>query len=492
MTVRPGTAYLVGAGPGHAGLITVRGRDLLRRADVVLHDRLVDPALLDEAPPGALIESVGKSSRGDSGTQEVINAAIVRHALAGRVVVRLKGGDPLVFGRGWEELLACRDAGVPCEIVPGVSSALAAPAAAGIPATLRGVASSAVIVAGTALLTSPDPLPRADTTIVLMGVGELDAIAARLIASGIDPQTPAALVEQATCPGERVVSAALAEIARLAVAEGVAAPAVLVVGLTVAELQRQRRVGPLAGCRVVITRPHEAARELADNLRAAGADVIAAPLIRITYAQPDVTRALAHAGPRPWIAFTSRHGVRGFRGALEHHAVDVRALGSARLASVGPVTSRELLSWGLRPDVQPDVFRADALVDALRERVARHERVLFPSGTLALDTLPRGLRAAGLEVTPIEVYHTQELPLAPRAHEAIARGVDAVLLASPSAARALGASGVQPGSAVAVCIGETTAAAARAQGWSVRVASTHTDAGMIAELIALRSTAVAA
>ncbi len=481
MTVRPGTVYLVGAGPGNPGLITVRGRELLRRADVVLFDRLIDPVLLEEVSPDAYVESVGKASRGDSGLQDDINASLVRHARQGRVVVRLKGGDPLIFGRGWEELQACRDDAIPCEIVPGVSSAFAAPAAAGIPVTLRGVASSAVVVAGPSITSSAEPLPHADTIIVLMGVGELPAIANRLIASGLSADTPAALIEQATCPGERVVTATLDVIADVAVTEHVASPAVLVVGRTVAEIRQPQRVGPLAECRVVVTRPHEAAHELVSTLRALGADVIRAPLIRIKYIVPDIARISMR--DREWIAFTSRHGVRGFRRALERHALDVRALAHAQVASVGPVTSRELRAWGIRPDLQPSTFRADALIEALLSHVPRPRRVLFPSGTLALDSFPDGLRRAGIDVEPLTVYDTIEVPLAAQARRAIERGVHFVLLASPSAARSLRASGVDLGAAVAVCIGETTAGVGRAFGWNVTVAREHTDSGLVATLL---------
>lgn len=491
MTVRPGTVYLVGAGPGDPGLITVRGRTLLQRADVVLHDRLVDESLLNEASPDARIEDVGKSSRGDSWVQDEINASLVRHASQGRVVVRLKGGDPLVFGRGWEELSVCREKGIPCEIVPGVSSALAAPAAAGIPVTLRGVASSAVIVSGPAIVASPSLVPRADTTIVLMGIGELPEIVSNLIDSGLSAETPAALIERATCPGERVVSARLDTIAAVAVVEQVRSPAVLVAGPTVAELQLQQRAGPLSQCRIVVTRPLDAAHELIASLRAAGADVIAVPLIRIEYVTPEMSRVLARAWDFPWVVFTSRHGVRGFRRSLECHGSDVRSLGHARIASVGPVTSRELLAWGIRPDVQPLAYRADALVDALLSHVPRPNRVLFPCGTLALDTLPKGLRSAGIEVEPLTVYETTELPLEPRVRREIERGVHFVLLASPSAARALGSSGVELGGAIIICIGETTARIARQFGWAVRVAREHTDAGLISALIDQRLTGVA-
>ena len=235
MTVRPGTVYLVGAGPGDPGLITVRGLELLQRADVILHDRLVAPALLREGRATALVSDVGKAPRGHAVSQEEINAALVAHAEQGKTVVRLKGGDPLVFGRGWEEREACRKAGVPCEIVPGISSALAGPAAADIPVTCRGVASSVAIVAAATIgRRQLAAIAHADTCVFLMGMHGLRDLATRLLECGRDPATPAAVVERATLPGQRLVRARLDRIADAVAAAGLRAPAVIVVGATAA------------------------------------------------------------------------------------------------------------------------------------------------------------------------------------------------------------------------------------------------------------------
>jgi uroporphyrinogen III methyltransferase / synthase len=479
MTVRPGTVYLVGAGPGAPGLITVRGLELLRRADVVLHDRLVDEGLLAESPTSAMIVDVGKGAEGESSRQEAINALLVRHARAHRVVVRLKGGDPLVYGRGWEEREACRVAGIPCEIVPGVSSALAAPAAVNIPVTLRGVASSVAIVAapvaGDAQL---ECLTKADTGIVLMGVDRLADLTSRLVASGHDPQRPVAVVERATLPGQRVFRSTLAYVASEARAAGVQAPAVVVIGPTAALGTGD---GPLAGRRIVVTRPHDASHELTQRLRASGADVLGIPLIEIVPREVRDVDLSQRLRDYDWIVFSSRHGVRGFRRFIEGAGLDTRRLAHVRLAAVGPITARELESWGLRPDVVPDPARADALVAALRRASPRPRRVLFPCGTLALDMIPEALGSDGVEVDRLIVYETRLRTIAERDRDAIERGVDAVLLASPSAATALGESGVALGGAALICIGPTTADAARHVGWTdVQVASVHSDAGLVA------------
>jgi uroporphyrin-III C-methyltransferase len=233
--VPEGRVVLVGAGPGDPELITLRGLAWLRRAEVVVHDRLVAPALLEEAPSGALRIFAGKAAGRHCASQSAINAILVHHASAGRVVVRLKGGDPFVFGRGGEEVLACRRAGIPVEVVPGVSSALAAPAAAGIPLTHRGVAASFVVATGHEESAKPadrvdwDALARAaDTVVVLMGMASLAAIARRLVAAGRDPDTPAAVIHRCATPAQRVVTGSLGNIA--ARAQGLGPPGVIVVG----------------------------------------------------------------------------------------------------------------------------------------------------------------------------------------------------------------------------------------------------------------------
>lgn len=479
MTVRRGTVYLVGAGPGDPGLITVRGRELLQRADVVVHDRLVEEALLLEASPSARLVDVGKTPYETAISQAEINETLVRHARDGQVVVRLKGGDPYVFGRGWEEREACQRAGVPCETVPGVSSAIAGPASAGIPVTLRGVSSSLVIAAAPVLDDQKlGALSHADTIVLLMGVRELAQITRRLIEHGKSASTPAAVIERATMPGERVIHSELGRIAVAASDAGIEAPALLVVGPTAA-LARANS-GPLHGRRIVVTRPRQAAHQLTSTFRLLGADVISAPLIRIDVTPPEPVEIMDRLGEFDWIVFSSRHGVRAFRRAVERSGRDLRAFGAARIAAVGPTTARELATWGLRADVVPTPARADALVKRLLQVRPVPERILFPCGTLAFTTIPRMLMREGIPVDRLTVYSTSQCVPDARIRREIERGVDAVLLASPSAVTALGSSGISLGTAQVVCIGETTARAARVFGWpDVHVAAVHSDEGLV-------------
>jgi uroporphyrinogen III methyltransferase/synthase len=423
-----------------------------------------------------LVIDVGKSPGGPAAEQADINRTLIEHALKGRVVVRLKGGDPHVFGRAWEERDVCLQLGIPCEIVPGVSSALAGPAAADIPVTLRGVASSVAIVA-TPTMDDHElkSVASADTAVFLMGVRELPQLVARLVRAGRAESTPVAIVERATMPGQQTVRATLGEIIRVAETSGAQSPAVIIVGATAA-LGIEAH-GPLGGKRVVVTRPWSAAHELSSELRALGADIVFAPLIEIVAIDDTNEEPLERLPEYDWIVFTSRHAVIGFRRLIERRG-DVRSIAHARFAVVGPTTARELEMWGIQADLQPDDHRADQLATRLAAR--RPRRVLFPCGTLALTTIPAVLGEHGYPVELLRVYHTRRLTLEDRVRAQIERGVDAVLLASPSAATALGESGVDLGDAIVVCIGPTTAAATVPFGWpNVIVASEHTDSGMI-------------
>jgi len=483
MTVRPGTVYLVGAGPGDPGLITVRGQELLRRADVVLHDRLVMSSLLLEAPPTAELIDVGKEAIGHASRQTDINTELIAHARAGRVVVRLKGGDPFVFGRGWEELETCRAAGVPCEVVPGISSAIAGPAAAGIPVTCRGVASSVAVSA--APMVSDDALRalrHVDTQVFLMGVATMPTLAARLVANGHDPRTPCAVVERATMPGQRSIRATLATLAAEVQAAQLRAPAVLVVGPT-AHYGRTAS-GVLSGRRVLVTRPTHAASTLIDGLRHRGAEVMHTPLIQLRYVTPDSGwRARLQASD--WLVFTSRHAVRGFRLAVAQEGGDTRWLARKRLAVIGPIAAKELMAWGLHADLQAPEAREHALIDALMRQVRPPRHVFFPCGSLSAESLPNAIGSHGVQVSSLVVYRTDTLPLDAQSAAAICEGMDAILLASPTAARALALSQrayppLDVSNTPIVCLGQRTAAVCHAEQWRrVHVAETHSDEGTI-------------
>ncbi len=481
-----GHVALVGAGPGDAGLITVRGRERLRAAEVVIFDRLIDLTLLREAPLTALLVDAGKAPGDHRLTQRQINAQIVAHALAGRQVVRLKGGDPFVYGRGWEEHEACRAAGISCEVVPGVSSALAVPAAANIPVTARGVARSVLITtprSSSGLDTDalgPDAAA-ADTVVLLMSRECLRDVCRRLVAQGRAASTPAAIVEQGTLPSQRSVRATLATLADEADRAGIANPCVVIVGDVVdCASSAGGHSTSLAGRRIVVTRPRTASADLIRRLVARGAQVIDAPLIDVVPRTPATWPVLRSY---TWLIFTSLHGVRGFFAALAQRGLDIRAIGNSAIGAVGPKTASELQRHGLRADLVPDEHRAAALVTALVDRLGPVDRALFVGGSLALDTLPRGLRSHGVDLDVLEVYETRRLDLEPSARRAIEQGVDAILLYSPSAAVALHEARAAVGAAVLAAVGPTTARRIEQLGWKTPlVPERYGDDGMLALL----------
>ena len=496
-TAEAGTVYLVGAGPGDPDLITAGGLSLLRTADVVVHDRLIGPALLWECRADATVVDVGKAPRDHKLSQDGINALLVEHATAGRSVVRLKGGDPFVYGRGFEELQACRAANVPCRVLPGVSSALAAPAVAGIPVTVRGGARTVLIATPQTgegeRLNAPDfaALAAADTACLLMCRAMIADVARQMIAAGKPPGTPAAVVSSATLPNQRSAVGTLATIADVADAAGIDNPAVIVVGETAALADSSADVAadqPLAGRRVVVTRPATASANLVRELSSRGATAVDCPLIRVEHADPaSWPDGFGEAGAFDWAVFTSLHGVRAFWRAVRRRGLDARVLGGAKIAAVGPKTAAELVRCGWVADLVPGEFRAKALIASLSAEVAGG-RVLFPCGTLARDELAVGLRSAGATVEEVVVYDTLPTPPDAAARREFARGVDAVLLYSPSAARALadgisgtdGRGGFDLGDAAIGCIGPTTADAARAAGLRVDFEpAAYTDAGML-------------
>ena len=487
-----GRVWLVGAGPGDVGLITVRGRELLGRADVVVYDRLAGAELLTLTRPDAELIDVFKAPGQHTMPQDGIHDVLIERARAGKEVVRLKGGDPFIYGRGWEEIEACYLAGVPCEVVPGVSSAIGVATGAGIPLTLRGHASTVSMVTpsvGTGLPARELPyeaMAKMDTSVVLMAGARLEEVTKGLMAAGRDGATPAAVVQEGTLPGERQVRGTLATIACVVREEGLRAPLVLIVGPG-AGLPRldgntpAPGFGPLAGRRVVVTRPSSASRRVISELRGLGAEVIDSPLIRIEYVEAELS------GPRSdhdWMVFTSLHGVEGFGRQLERQGLDARFFGTARIAAVGPKTAAYLARAGIRADLIPGEYRAQALVEAIGVEAKSGERVLFPCGTLAVDEVSQGLTRMGLEVQTLHVYDTLLQPPNDAALDAFRRGVDAVLLYSPSESKSLASSGVDLAGVQIVCVGPTTADAARSVGLTVSaVPEIYGDEGMIESLL---------
>jgi uroporphyrinogen III methyltransferase/synthase len=444
-----GRAYLVGAGPGDPGLLTARALELIGTADVILYDRLIPPGALDGARAGAELLFVGKQGGGDAVPQERTQELLVQRAQAGKTVVRLKGGDPFVFGRGGEEALTLLAAGVPFEVVPGVTSGVAAPAYAGIPVTHRGLASAVALITGhedpdkdetaidwSALAAFPG------TLVFYMGVRRLADIAQALIAAGRSPEEPVAVVERGTLPAQRTVTGTLATIAaRVAQAE-VRAPSITVVG-PVAELAQRlawRSPGPLRGRTVAVTRARAQASGLARRLQELGAEVVQAPTIR-TRALPGPPPDLA---PYDLVCFTSPNGVAALFERLSRSPQpprDARALAGARVAAIGPGTARALREHGIAADVVPERFVAESLVEALAEVPVR--RALIARASQARDVLPDALRARGAEVDVLALYETVPEPLSESALAA-ACGADYITFTSSSTVRFfLEAAGVQ-------------------------------------------------
>lgn len=448
-------ALLVGAGPGDPDLLTLAGAAALGRADVVVYDYLANPALLAHAPEGSERVYVGKKGFSDHVTQDQINRLLVHkaHELAergGGVLVRLKGGDPFVFGRGGEEALALREVGIACSIVPGVTSGIAAPAFAGVPVTHRGMASSVAFVTGNEDPTKDETaidwegIARgADTLCFYMGVRNLPVIARRLREAGRKADTPVAVVRWGTTSEQEVLAGTLATIAQQAAAVGFKAPAIIVVG-AVAALSSQlawHKPGPLAGSTFAVTRTRAQASGLAARLRALGASVLELPTIDLapppSYDEADA--CLARLASYRFVVFTSPNGVDAFFARLGHGGLDVRALAYARIAAIGPATAAELAKRGIAADVVPDEYRAEAVADLLiEEGLEEGDEVLVPRAFEAREVLPRMLREHGARVDVAPVYRTVR-PSRASAEPALAwlasGKVDAVTFTSSSTVR---------------------------------------------------------
>ena len=392
------TVYLVGAGPGDPGLLTVRGAEVLARADVVVYDRLSVSALLDLAPAEAERISVAKSAGRAVMPQDDINALLVERGLAGQEVVRLKGGDPFVFARGGEEAASLRAAGVPYEVVPGITSAIAAPAYAGIPVTLRHSSTSFTVVTGHE---DPDKGGELDwdavarlggTIVILMGVGRLPKIVARLLEGGLAPDTPAAAVRWGTRPEQHTVRATLATIAD----QDLQAPSVIVIGAVAATDLDWFESRPLFGKRVVVTRPAHQASALTSPLRAAGAEPVVVPTIEITEPDDDgaaLRATVADLDDVAWVVLTSANGASRFCDALR----DGRDLAGVKLAAIGPGTADELARHNLVADLVPERFIAESLLEAFPlPHDGDRSRVVIARAAVAREVLARRPAGDGL------------------------------------------------------------------------------------------------
>ena len=496
---RRGFISLVGAGPGDPELLTVGGAARLAEADVVIYDHLANPALLAHARHGAELIYVGKTTDRHTLTQDEINALLVEQGLATKRVVRLKGGDPFVFGRGGEEADALVAAGVPFEVLPGVTSAIAAPAYAGIPVTHRGVASSFAVITGhedpAKETTSIDweHLARGiDTLVFLMGTGRLREIARQLIDHGRPPATPAAVIEWGTLPRQRTAAGTLATIADAVREAGIEPPAVTVVG-EVARLRDGLRwfdARPLFGKRVLVTRTRQQASELSRALAAQGAEPIELPTIEIvpTYDEAAVAAAISdlRSSAYSWAVFTSANAVDLFTGRIEAAGLDARAFGRARIAAIGPGTAEALRKRGLRADLVPERYVAEGLVDAFSRLVLRGQRVLLPRAEGARELFVDALASMGARVDELKLYRAQVPSV--RESDALRRlragEIDAATFASSSAVRnlveMLGGDVAPLRDIVIAAIGPVTADAVRAGGLDVAMtADEYTIEGLV-------------
>jgi uroporphyrinogen III methyltransferase/synthase len=491
-----GTVYLVGAGPGDPGLMTRRALELIASADAILYDRLIPPGALDGARGDADLRYVGKQPGGHSMGQEGINALLVELGRSLDVVVRLKGGDPFVFGRGGEEAQALAEAGIDFEVVPGVTAGVAAPAYAGIPVTHRDDASAVAFVTGHEDPSKPEsgldwPALAAfpGTLVLYMGVRNLARIAERLVAGGRPATEPVAVVERGTLAGQRTVTGTLADIAERVAEAGLGPPAITLVG-PVARLRErlewvERR--PLFGRSVVVTRARAQASGLAARLGALGALVVEAPAIRVEpRPAAEVDRVVERIGDYAVVCLTSPNGAVLLLDALERVGRDARALAGATVAAIGPGTAAELRRGGIRADVVPPRSVAESLVEALAGVPVEGRRVLVARASEARDVLPAALTERGAEVDVLPLYDTVAESLDGE-QLAAAAGADYVTFTSSSTVRFFleSADGAFPAGARVVSIGPVTSATAREHGLEVHVeAERHDLDGLVDALVA--------
>jgi uroporphyrinogen III methyltransferase/synthase len=483
----PGKVYLIGAGPGDPGLITVRGLELLSGADAVLYDALAHPALLDVCP-NAQKRNVGKRYGQDSAVQAAINAELVALARAGKRVVRLKGGDPLLFSRGAEELQALYEAGIEFEVVPGVSSALAASAYSGIPLTHRELSSSVTFITGSdraGIEWSPDSWQKlataTDTICIFMGMRRIEDIMQAIVAGGRNAHTQVAVVQWAARSEQRVVTGTLTTIAARARAHGISNPAVIVVGEVVGLREQLRWFDnrPLFGKSLLVPRPLEQGLVTAAAIRARGASALLLPAIELREpADPaPLERAIRQLSSFDWVLFTSANGVTRFTRALTRAGLDARAFAGAKLGAIGPKTASALLEFGLRADLVADEFVGEGLARALLARGVPN-RVLLARALVARDVVPEMLREAGARVDVVPVYETVAVDAGAALRRYFEQGeIDVALFTSSSTvsavSEALGPHAAQLLARVTVAsIGPVTSRALAERGVRVDVAAT--------------------
>lgn len=500
--MREGIVYLIGAGPGDPGLFTIKGRNLLAEAEVVVYDRLVNPDILSGVRPEAELIYVGKASSHHALRQEQINQLLVEKVAAGKKVVRLKGGDPFLFGRGGEEAEYIRNHGFDYEVVPGVTSAIAVPAYAGIPVTHRDAASSLAIITGhekpgkqVSSIKWPQLAQGIDTLVFLMGIENLDFITGNLITNGKRPDTPIALVRWGTWPAQEVLTGTLADIGQKVQDSQFKPPAVIIVGevVNIREQLAWIENKPLWGKRVVVTRARAQASALADKLKELGASVIEFPTIEIT---PEEDLSPLHHAFRSidsfnWIIFTSVNAVDIFFTEMMADGLDIRCLTGINICAIGPATCERLRNHGIKSDIVPSEYVAEGLIEELEKKIKPGQSVLLPRARGARATLPEAINEMGAHVIEVNLYSAA--PVANVCVEDLGQilegQVDLITFTSSSTVtnfvNIIGAGNVEKLADTQIaCIGPITANTAKNKGFKVDlIAPEYTIAGLIGAIL---------
>ena len=496
--LQSGKVYLIGAGPGDTGLITMKGIEALKEADVVVYDHLASASLLNETKDAAEWIDAGKFAGNHRMKQSEIEQLLIEKAMAGHVVARLKGGDPFIFGRGGEEALALTAAGIDYEVIPGVSSAYSAPAYAGIPITHRGKASSFHVITGHEDPTKENSsldyeiLAREEGTLVfLMGLSKLHQISERLIANGKDAHTPAAVIASGTTARQRCVTADLSRIAETAEEASIQPPAILVVGdvVNLKEAVDWQQAGPLSGRKILVTATEIIARPLAEYIRRLGGEPVVMSLIGVKGQEMSRIKAVLTSPGKRWLVFTSRNGVRFFFEQMKKEQVDIRSLGDSRIAVMGAGTRKELENWGCYADLVPEQSCSESLAKALCAHAEPDEAICLFRAEEASDVLTKRLREKQYRVVDIPTYRTEIMWKKRELLREMLEDVDAVTFCSASAVSAF----VQMTEghdlvAKTICIGPVTAQAAKKAGLHIdKVAEQYDLEGLTEALCAILS-----
>ncbi len=482
---KKGKVYIIGAGPGDPGLITLRGVECLKRSDVIVYDYLVSPDILNYARSDARLIYVGKKGGDHTVSQDKLNQILVDEASQGNVVARLKGGDPFIFGRGGEEAEVLVAAGIPFEVIPGVTSAIAVPAYAGIPLTHRRFTSSVTFVTGhedpnkTESSVDWETISLAGTVVFLMGVRNLESIVDRLIQHGRESDTPAALIRWGTTPDQETITGTLKTIVEIARVREFTPPSIFVVG-DVVSLRNDLtwyETKPLFGKGIVITRPKEQTDDFAALLNERGARVILFPTIRIVAPEnyDDLDRAVREIATYDWVIFTSANGVRFFVNRFKELGLDIRELKGVQICTIGPGSASVVESYGMTVDIIPDEYISEGVVEAFRRYDMKGKRVLLPRAEVARDVIPDGLADLGARVDAVTAYRTVNSQIDPKElFELIERKkVDVITFTSPSTVNnfidIIGNGKKLPEDIKIACIGPVTQRAAEKAGFTVDV-----------------------